>query len=127
MACFEVGSWVSSRGRLLPNFGPLDDRSLFCFLQRNYNVEKSAYVEYFFLIYSYQLNQCNYLFYHRHLTVVKRYIKWELLMPISYISKKSRLLKFCCVPATSVCPSVGIFVAATSSTNQTNKAGSMCH
>ncbi len=40
--------------------------------------------------------------------------------------KKSRLLKFCCVPATSVTSFKGIFVAATDSTNQAKKAGSMC-
>ncbi len=43
------------------------------------------------------------------------------------IERKSRLLKFCCVPATSPAASTGIFVPATNSTNQTNKAGSMFH
>ncbi len=38
--------------------------------------------------------------------------------------KNSRLLKFCYVPATSAAFSKGIFVVATNSTNQTNKAGS---
>ncbi len=37
--------------------------------------------------------------------------------------KKSRLLKFCYVPAASAASSKGIFAAATNSTNQTNKAG----
>ncbi len=41
--------------------------------------------------------------------------------------KKSRLLKFYYVPSTSSASSEGIFAAATNSTNQTNKAGSMCH
>ncbi len=41
--------------------------------------------------------------------------------------KKSRLLKFCYVPATSAASSKGIFVAATISSNQTNKVGSGCH
>ncbi len=40
---------------------------------------------------------------------------------------KSRLLKFCYVPATSAAFSKGIFVAATISTNKRNKAGSSCH
>jgi len=40
---------------------------------------------------------------------------------------KSRLLKFCCVPATSAAFSNGIFVVATNSTNQTNMAGGTCH
>jgi hypothetical protein len=39
--------------------------------------------------------------------------------------KKSRLLKFCCVPATST-TFLPFFVAATKSTNETNKAGSTC-
>ncbi len=41
--------------------------------------------------------------------------------------KKCRLLKFWYVPATSTAYSKGIFAAATNSTNQTNKEGSMCH
>jgi hypothetical protein len=41
--------------------------------------------------------------------------------------KKSRLLKFCYVPATSAASSKGIFAAATNSINQTNKAVSTCH
>jgi hypothetical protein len=41
--------------------------------------------------------------------------------------KKSRLFKLCYVPATNAAFSKGIFVAATNSTNQTNKAGSTCH
>ncbi len=44
-----------------------------------------------------------------------------------WISKKSRLLKFCQVSAMSAANSKGIFVAATNSANQTNKAGSRCH
>jgi hypothetical protein len=39
---------------------------------------------------------------------------------------KSRLLKFCYVPATSTASSKGIFVVVTNSTNQTNKAGGIC-
>jgi hypothetical protein len=41
--------------------------------------------------------------------------------------KKSRLLKFCYVRAISAASSEGIFVKATNRTNQTNKAGVMCH
>jgi hypothetical protein len=41
--------------------------------------------------------------------------------------KKSRLLEFCYVPATCAASSKGIFVLATNSTNQTNKAGSTFH
>jgi hypothetical protein len=41
------------------------------------------------------------------------------------ISKESRLLKLCYVPITSDWSSKGIFAAATNSTNQTNKAGSI--
>ncbi len=41
--------------------------------------------------------------------------------------KKSRLLKFCFVPATNAWSCKGIFVVVTNSTNQTNKAGSMRH
>jgi len=41
--------------------------------------------------------------------------------------KKSRLLKFCYVPATSAASSKGIFAAATNFTHQTNKAGSTCN
>jgi hypothetical protein len=37
--------------------------------------------------------------------------------------KKSRLLKFCHVRATNAASFKGIFVAATDSTNRTNKAG----
>ncbi len=37
--------------------------------------------------------------------------------------KKSRLLKFCYVPATSAAFSKGILAAANKSTNQTNKTG----
>ncbi len=40
---------------------------------------------------------------------------------------KSRMLKFCYVPATSTASSKGIIAAATNSTNQTNKAGGSCH
>ncbi len=43
------------------------------------------------------------------------------------ISMKSRVLMFCYVPATSAYSSKGVFVAATNSTNQTNKAGSTCY
>jgi hypothetical protein len=41
------------------------------------------------------------------------------------ISEKSRLLKFCYVPATSAWSSEGIFAAATNSTNQANQASSI--
>ncbi len=41
--------------------------------------------------------------------------------------KKSRLLKFCHMPAASAASSTGIFAAAANSINQTNKAGSMRH
>jgi hypothetical protein len=41
--------------------------------------------------------------------------------------RKSGLLKFCCVTATIVASSMGIFVAATNSTKKTNKAGSTYH
>ncbi len=40
--------------------------------------------------------------------------------------KKSRLLKFCYMPAISAAVFKGIFAAATNSTNQTNKAGGTC-
>ncbi len=39
--------------------------------------------------------------------------------------KKSRLIKFFYVPATSTWSSKGIFAEATNRTNQTNKAGGM--
>jgi len=45
----------------------------------------------------------------------------------AYISKESRLLKFYYVSDTSAASSKGIFAAATKSTNQKNKAGSMSH
>jgi hypothetical protein len=41
--------------------------------------------------------------------------------------KKSRLLEFCYLPGTSAASSKSIFWEATNSTNETNKAGSMCH
>ncbi len=41
--------------------------------------------------------------------------------------KKSRLFRFCYVLTTCAASSPGIFVAATNSTNQTNKAGGTCH
>ncbi len=41
--------------------------------------------------------------------------------------KKSSSLKFCYVPATGVASSKGIFVVATNSTNQTDKAGGTRH
>ncbi len=41
--------------------------------------------------------------------------------------KKSRLLKFCHVRATSAASSKGIFAAVTDSTNQKNKAGDTYH
>ncbi len=41
--------------------------------------------------------------------------------------KKSRLLKFCYLPATSAWSSKGIFAEATNRTNKTNKAGGMYH
>jgi hypothetical protein len=43
------------------------------------------------------------------------------------IERKSRLLKFCYVPATSAASSKGLFAAATFSTNKTNKTGGTCH
>jgi len=42
-----------------------------------------------------------------------------------WYQKKSRLLKFYNVPATSAAFSKGIFAAASNSTNQANKAGGM--
>jgi hypothetical protein len=45
---------------------------------------------------------------------------------VCQLHSKTQLHK-CYVPATSACSSKGIFEAATNSTNQTNKAGSMCH
>ncbi len=48
------------------------------------------------------------------------------VLPID-IERKSRLLKFCYVPATSIASSKGLFAAATFSTNKTNKAGGTCH
>ncbi len=44
----------------------------------------------------------------------------------SYL-KKSRLLKFCYVAATSTASFKGIFAAATNITNKTNKADNTCH
>jgi hypothetical protein len=41
--------------------------------------------------------------------------------------KKSRLLKFCYVLATSTASSKGIFAGAFNSTHQTNMAGGTCH
>ncbi len=41
--------------------------------------------------------------------------------------KKSKLVKFCYELATTATSSKGIFATATNRTNQTNKAGSMCH
>jgi len=41
--------------------------------------------------------------------------------------KKSALLKFCYVPVTGAASSKGIFVVATNSTNQTDKAGGTRH
>jgi hypothetical protein len=41
---------------------------------------------------------------------------------MTQISRKSRWLEFCYLPATSACYFKGIFAAATNSTNQTNKA-----
>jgi hypothetical protein len=41
--------------------------------------------------------------------------------------KKSRLLKFCYVPAISAAFSKGIFAAATNCTDQTTKAALTCH
>ncbi len=54
-------------------------------------------------------------------------------VPLLFISlfrrylKKSRLLKFCYVPATSAASFNSIFATATNGSNQTNKAGSKCH
>ncbi len=41
--------------------------------------------------------------------------------------RKNRFIKFCYLPATSTASSKGIFVAATNSANETNKAGGTCH
>ncbi len=49
-----------------------------------------------------------------------------LAIPID-IKRKSKLIMFCYVLAISAASTKGICVAATNSTNQTNKAGSMCH
>jgi hypothetical protein len=45
----------------------------------------------------------------------------DIMAPRPKISKKSRLIKFYYVPATSACSSKGIFAAATNSTKQTNR------
>jgi len=69
-------------------------------------------------------------FYFHHLhkmnqTAKLNFLIWHVNKP--QISKKSGLLKFCYVPATSASSSNGIFAAATNRVNQMNKAGSTCH
>jgi hypothetical protein len=52
----------------------------------------------------------------------------EKVVSIALISKdKNRLLKVCYVPATSASLPRLLFYAAINSTNETNKAGSMCN
>ncbi len=63
----------------------------------------------------------------RLLTVLIRQTRQLVHTINQFIFLRCLLLKFCCVPATSTASSKGIFVAATYSTNYTNKASGTCH
>jgi hypothetical protein len=56
----------------------------------------------------------------------KRFFELNLLVWAINNLRKSNLLKFCCVPSTSAA-FLAFFEVATNSTNETNKAGGMCH
>jgi hypothetical protein len=70
--------------------------------------------------------------YHEIDLTILSYVVSDMKPPIYLIIdhrylKKSRLLKFCYVPAASAAFSKAILATATNSTNQKNKAGDMCH